>query len=211
MPGKRILIVYYSYTQQTLILLRKFAAGLTSEGVSVTWELLQPVAPYEFPFSSTVRLVGAMVATFFQRRMRIAPVAADCFGPWDAVVLAGPTWSYNPSGPMLDFLDRYGQAVCGGKRVVPFISCRAYWQVHFRIIKKRLQGFGASVSPPIVFNHPVREPWRSIGLLLKLRGLMARKRYLWIRRFYPQYGHDDAQLEEAFRQGQLLGQTLSRP
>lgn len=210
MPGKRILIVYYSYTQQTRILLRRFAAGLTSEGVTVTLEPLKPAAPYEIPFRTTTRLFGAMVATFFRRRMRISPLTATCYGPWDAVVLAGPTWSYNPSGPMLDFLDRYGQEVCSGKQVIPFISCRAYWQLHFRVIQKRLQGFGASVLPPIVFHHPVKEPWRSIGLLLKLRGLIARKRYLWLRRFYPQYGHSDAQLTEAFRQGQLLGQMLNR-
>ena len=210
MPDKRVLILYYSYTQQTRALLRQLTAGLASEGIGVTLEPLVPVAPYEFPFRSTFRLVRAMVATFFQRRMRILPVAEQCYGPWDAVVLAGPTWSYNPSGPMLDFLDRFGQGVCGGKQVVPLISCRAYWQLHFRILNKRLQGFGASVSPPVVFSHPVKEPWRSIGLLLKLRGLIARKRYQWLRRFYPQYGHDAMQLTEAFAQGQLLGQRLNR-
>lgn len=210
MPDKRILIVYYSYTQQTRTLLRQVTAGLASEGIGVTLEPLVPVAPYAFPFTTTFRLVCAMVATFFQRRMPIMPVADHCYGQWDAIVLAGPTWSYNPSGPMLDFLDRFGQAVCGGKRVVPLISCRAYWQLHFWIVQKRLQGFGATVLPPVVFRHPVREPWRSIGLLLKLRGLIARKRYQWLRRFYPQYGHNAAQMTEAFTQGQLLGQRLNK-
>ena len=106
MPKKRVLIVYYSYTQQTRILLKRFIAGLESADIEVVQEQLEPIAPYEFPMTTNTRLAIAMVATLFQRRMAIRPVAKHSFGSWDCIVLAGPTWSYNPSGPMLDFLDR---------------------------------------------------------------------------------------------------------
>ena len=154
MDKKRVLIVYYTYTHQTKVQLRHFIAGLEGAGIEVTQERLTPITPYEFPFKTFIRLATAMVVTSFQKRMTIAPVAARCVDSWDCIVLAGPTWSYNPSGPMLDFLDRYGREVCGGKRVVPLISCRAYWRLHFWTIKKAPQPIRLSGRKPDRLQPP---------------------------------------------------------
>jgi hypothetical protein len=206
---KRVLIVYYSYTQQTKLQLKQFIAGLESSGVEVVQERLEPITPYTYPFATNIRLASAMLMTFFQKRMTIKPVAESCFASWDCIVLAGPTWSYNPSGPVLDFLDRYGKDVCGGQLVVPFISCRAYWFLHYWTLKRRLSRYGATVEQPIVFTHPVKEPWRSLGLLLKLRGgEIARRRYSLLRRHYPKYGHSQEQRVEAMEQGKKLAERL---
>lgn len=212
MTTKRVLVVYYSFTQQTRLQLDKFIAGLESAGVEVTQERLEPLRPYAFPFRTNVRLTIAMIATFFRKRMPIKPVAQGCFDSWDCIVLAGPTWSYHPSGPMLDFLDRYGPDVCGGKLVIPFISCRAYWQWHYWTIKRMLGRCGSMVGEPIVFTHPVKEPWRSLGLLLKLRGKMAHQQYAWLRKHYPKYGHSEEQGLDALDYGRdLAGKLLDAP
>jgi len=208
MPNKRVLIVYYSYTQQTRILLNEFVAGLETENIEVVQEQLEPIAPYEYPFKTNLSLAVAMVATFFQKRMAIKPIAKHCFNSWDCIILAGPTWSYNPSGPMLEFLDRYGNEACGGQLVIPFISCRAYWFVHYWTLKRYLCRYGSTVEEPIVFTHPFKEPWRSIGLLLKLRGDIARQQYSWIRQRYPRYGHSDKQRVEAASEGKKLAKKL---
>ena len=208
MTKKRVLVVYYSFTQQTKNQLMGFIDGLEGSGIEVTLERLQPIAPYEYPFRTLVRLVFAMIVTFFQRRMAIQPIAAHCRDHWDCIVLAGPTWSYNPSGPVLAFLDCYGKEICAGKKVVPFISCRAYWRPHFWIVRRRLQQCGASVERPVVFAHPFPEPWRTLGLLLKLLGVIGHKRYAWIRRYYPRYGHTDAQRLEAKEQGRQLAEKM---
>ena len=208
LPRKRVLIIYYSFTQQTKLQLKKFIAGLESAGIEVSQERLEPLDPYEFPFKSNVGLAMAMVRTFFRRRMTIRPVAEQCFGPWDCIVLAGPTWSYHPSGPMLDFLDRYGRQVCGGRMVIPFISCRSYWQLHYWTIKGYLRRYGAIVEKPVVFTHPIREPWRLIGLVLQLRGKMVRRENSWFRRHYPGYGHSKEQGTEALEKGRALGEKL---
>lgn len=208
MTIKRVLIVYYSFTQQTRMQLDKFIAGLESAGVEVVLERLEPVNPYAFPFRTNVGLGAAMIQTCFQKRMPINPPTERCFGSWDCIVLAGPTWSYNPSGPVLDFLDRYGSGVCGGKLVIPFISCRAYWRAHYWTIKRRLGRCGSMVGEPIVYTHPVNEPWRSLGLLLKLRGKMAHGRYAWFRKYYPRYGHSEEQGLEALEHGRNLAEKL---
>ena len=205
---KRVLIIYYTFTQQTRIQLLRFAAGLKRSGVEVTLERLVPIEPYPYPFKTFLQLAIAMIATFFQRRMAIRPIAAHCAEHWDCIVLAGPTWSYNPSGPILSFIDRYGESICRGRRVVPFISCRAYWRPHFWILRRRLQRCGATVENPVVFTHPFTEPWRSLGLLLKLQGTIGQKRFSWVRRYYPRYGHSNTQRLEALEQGRLLAEKL---
>ena len=112
MKRKRVLIVFYSFTQQTRILLKKFVEGLEGEGIEVVLERLEPIDPFSFPFKTNLRLAVAMVMTFFRYRMKIHPVKPVCFEDWDCIVLAGPTWSYHPSGPMLIFLiDTVGRYV----------------------------------------------------------------------------------------------------
>lgn len=149
-----------------------------------------------------------MVETFFRKRMRILPISAQCTGPWDRIVLAGPTWSYHPSGPVLDFIDRFGRQVCGGKTIIPLISCRSYWRWHNRFLRERLQSIGAVVEEPIVFTHPIREPWRIIGLVLQLRGKMVRRENSWFRKHYPGYGHSKEQGIEAMQKGRETGEKL---
>jgi hypothetical protein len=206
---KRVLIVYYSYTQQTRLLLKRFREGLEQAGVVVTVERLEPLAPFEIPFRSNFRLLTVMVRTFFRQRSPVQPVAPGCYGDWDRIVIAGPTWSYQPSGPILAFLDREGKGIFAGQRVLPLISCRSYWRVHYWSLRRRLRQFGAEIDPPLVFCHPIREPWRVIGLLLQLRGKMVRRGESWFRRFYPAYGHSPAQIEEAYRKGRELAAELT--
>jgi len=188
--------------------LKKFISGLEGSGVEVTQERLEPIHPYEFPFRSNMRLMTAMAMTFLRKRMTIRPVAEFCYGPWDCIVLAGPTWSYHPSGPVLDFLDRFAKEVCGGATVIPFISCRSYWQLHFWTLKRRLAVFGCNVRNPIVFMHPQKDPWRFIGLILQLRGKMMRRENSWFRKHYPGYGHSKEQGNEAMDAGKQLAEQL---
>ena len=205
---KRVLIIFYSFTQQTRILLKKFIEGLEGEGIEVALERLEPLTPYDFPFKTNLRLALTMVMTFFCKRDEIHPVSARCFEDWDIIVLAGPTWSYHPSGPMLDFLDRYGRQVCAGRKVIPFISCRSYWRLHYWTIKRRLQRYGARPTGPIVFEHPINEPWRFFGLILQLRGKMVRKEKSWFRKHYPGYGHSKEQGDAALKEGRQVARSL---
>jgi len=204
---KRVLVVYYSYTQQTRILLKQFCAGLEEQGVEYDYERIESVNPYEFPFKTDLRLISVMIRTFFRGRKEIQPISEKCFGSWDYIVLAGPTWSYHPSGPILDFLDRYGESVLAGKKVLPFISCRSYWRVHYLSLKRLLEKVGARPLSPIVFEHPMKEPYRVMGLLLKLRGKIIQQD--WFRKHYESYGHSKAQRQEAFKCGVDFGKNIT--
>ena len=204
---KRVLVVYYSFTQQTRILLKQFCAGLEEQGVEYDYERIESVNPYEFPFKSDLRLISVMTRTFFRGRKEIQPISEKCFDSWDYIVLAGPTWSYHPSGPILDFLDRYGESVLAGKKVLPFISCRSYWRVHHLSLKRVLEKMGAHSLSPIVFEHPMKEPYRVMGLLLKLRGKIIQ--HDWFRKHYESYGHSKVQRQEAYKCGVDFGKKIT--
>lgn len=205
---KKVLIIYYSFSQQTRLLVKSLAAGFQEGGVEVCFERLQPEESYPFPFKSNLSLAKAMIQTFFRRRLRIREPVESCFSDWDLVVLAGPTWSYQPSGPILDFFDRFGEKVCRGKRVFIVISCRSYWRLHYWLLKRKLKQYNCTEISPMIVEHPTPEPFRFIGLVLQLRGKMIRKENSWFRKHYPGYGHDKAQLEEAYAHGRRIAREI---
>ena len=66
---------------------------------------------------------------------------------------------------------------------------------------------GARFSNLIVFTHPSKEPWRTIGVFLKIAG-KAPERSRFLSRHYNRFGHSNEQMEEAFRFGVQIGQSL---
>lgn len=202
----RALCVYYSFSGQTTKLVRAFAEGFAQGGGEAVIVRLHPVKKIHFPFHSVFSAFWMMFRTLFRIRDKVVERAgpADSF---DAVVVGGPTWSFNPSGPVLSWLDEEGQAVLAGKTVLPLISCRGYWRFHHWQLKRAFTVFGAKSAAPLVFTHPVAEPWRSIGVFLSLVGRRPEKWPL-IGSRYPRYGHTHEQVDEARRLGQDFASTL---
>lgn len=205
---KRILLLYFSFSSQTNNLVQAIVTGLEEYNVEVTRERLTPLEQIRFPIGSFSGTFRMMLETFFRQRMPIEPLSSQCFEPYDLIILAGPTWSYNPSGPILSLIDRDGKKLFPEQKVLPLISCRGYWKVHEWGLKRLLKKCGARVENLIVFSHPNREPWRTIGVFLKLAGKIP-ERTSWLRKKYRKYGHTRKQLDEARRFGQMIGQEMS--
>lgn len=205
---KHVLIVYYSFTQQTHKLIERYRDGLAYMGVKVELCCLRPVEPIIFPLSSNLFLLKRMWDPFLRKRVEInpPPIKRD---KYDHIVLAGPTWSYQPSGPILDFLDKYGKKYLKGTDVSLLISCRSYWLSHYWGIKSICRKIEAKFADqPTIFQHQVSEPWKTIGLLLWVRGYRQSQFPAWFRKRYPYYGHTDKQLIEAYHKGVVLGEQL---
>lgn len=205
----RVLILYYSLSAQTSGLVHRLGAGLEAQGVQVVCERLQPLAARKFPIGTVPATLFMMLITFLRVRMPIQPLPPVCRERYDLIVLAGPTWSYNPSGPVLSLLDRDGVSLFGGQQVLPLISCRGYWRMHWLSLRFQLARCGAKVVNRMVFAHPSKEPWRTIGVFLKLAGRVP-ERSGWFSRYYPRYGHSREQQEEAFAFGRAIGQALKQ-
>lgn len=204
---KNILILYYSFSSQTKNLLHAIVDGMEPYPVVVLQQRIEPVIPQHFPFGSIPKTFWKMVLTFFRQRIAIHPLPDECFHEFDLIILAGPTWSYNPSGPVLTLFDRDGKALFKGKQVLPLISCRGYWRMHWWGLKWLLRQCGATVPNLIVFSHPSREPWRTAGVFLKLAGKVP-ERMRFMQKHYHKYGHTRDQLAEASDFGAQLAQVL---
>lgn len=202
----RVLVIYFSFSGQTSGLLHRLVAGLKEEGVAVHLERLQPLQPLRFPIGSIARTLLMMCTTALRFRVPIAPLSDECRQPADCVILAGPTWSYNPSGPVLSFLDRDGHLLAG-RQVLPFISCRGYWRLHWSGLRRLLRRLGAEVLEPLVYTHPQPEPWRTVGVFLKIAGCTPERGRL-IGRYYRRFGHSHEQHDLAWHHGRQLAARL---
>jgi hypothetical protein len=205
---QRVLIVYFSLSSQTRNLLQGLGKGLGEYDIDVEWQQLKTVEALPFPLGSYSATLKMMVTTLFRKRVAIEQLGPECFFPWDFIVLAGPTWSYHPSGPILSLLDRDGERLFKDRTVLPFISCRGYWRMHYWNLKSILNKKGARVLRPVVFTHPVEEPWRTIGVFLKLAGQMPESGRSWFHHFYPKYGHNKRQVNDAKAIGLILGKYI---
>jgi hypothetical protein len=207
--NKKVLILSYSYSHQTRNLLKTMVAGMEEKGVEIVWERISTIEKLRFPIGTIPSTFIMMVQTFFRKRYPVKPLSEVAFQEWDLIILAGPTWSYNPSGPVLSLLDDEGKKLFDGQTVLPLISCRGYWRMHFWGLRSLLNKCGAKdVLSPIVFSHPTPEPWRTIGVFLKLAGRTPEAGTSWFKRVYPKYGHSRKQVEKAGFVGKELGHDL---
>ena len=206
---KKILLLCYSFSGQTNGLLRGLAASLENQGHEVLREKLNPSSPLRFPVGSIPATFKIMITTFFRQRVAIEPLSEECRKKFDLIILAGPTWSYNPSGPVLSLIDRDGPALFNQQTILPLISCRGYWRMHLYGLKRMLYKHGAIIPNSIIFSHPSKEPWRTIGVFLKIAGKNP-ERGPFLRRFYKRFGHSKPQQAEAARFGTIIGQALNK-
>lgn len=205
----RVCIIYFSLSGQSRGLINLLAAGLRSEGVEVVIEQIALRQRIGFPFFSVLKTIQMMVLTFFRKRMEILPLSEICYQSYDLIILAGPTWSYNPSGPILDLLDRFGQKLLDDKQVTPLISCRGYYRLHDWGLRRILQRCGARLTKSIIVHHPVREPWSTIGVFLKSAGYQPDEMSFLAER-YPHFGHSVDQLIDIKAEGSRIGADLQK-
>ncbi len=208
MKTKRVLIIYYSFSSQSRNLINHIAQGLVEEGVQVQFESIRPLKKRKFPIGTYTGTLKLMGRTFLRRRDAIERLSSKCQGEWDLVILGGPTWSFNPSGPILSLLDREKAHFFKEKKVLPLISCRSLWRIHYYSLRWALKRYVEKIYKPVVFYHTVKEPWCTIGLFLKLAGRMPES---WKSRWshlYPRYGHTRKQHDLARDLGTQIAKNL---
>ncbi len=205
----RICIIYFSLSGQSRALSNLLASGIRDKGVEVHIEQIVTLQKIGYPFNSVFTTLKMMLLTFFRKRISIQPISEKCYEPYNMYVVAGPTWSYNPSGPVLDLLDRFGKELFKEKVVMPLISCRGYYRMHERVLKRKLKRCGASLEESIIFTHPVGEPWSTIGVFLKSAGYNPEQVPVLSSR-YRHFGHTSEQLIQSKANGARLGGELQR-
>lgn len=206
--NKKVLIIYYSFSSQSRNILHGICEGLEDVGVDVTWEQVRPIEKMKFPIGSYMGTIKAMVSTFFRSRMPIHNLSRTTSEKWDLVILGGPTWSFQPSGPILSLIDREKARFFHEQNVLPVISCRSFWKMNYQSLRFMLGKYTSEIFKPIVFVHTIKEPWCTIGLFLKLAGRVPESGKSWISKYYPKYGHTKDQVAAAKSLGARIGVQL---
>src|SRR3954468_909478 len=142
--GPRVLVVYFTYTQQSRLVAQAMAEVLSQRGCEVRQAAIELTDsryaerfsrfPLRRPYLDIFGMLPAQLrgAT---GEIRVPDDARD--GDYDLVCIGSPTWWLKTSVPIRSFLtsDAAGR-VLDGKRFAAFVVCRRYWSINLRAVKK---------------------------------------------------------------------------
>ncbi len=140
----RVLFVYFTYTQQNPRVVEAMADALRERGCEVQQ------APVEFtdkryaerfsrfPLRHPWLDVLGMCSPQLRRatgEIRIPEVARQ--GDYDLICFGSPTWLFTTAMPVRSYLksDEAGR-VLAGKPFAAFVTCRRYWSINLREVRK---------------------------------------------------------------------------
>ncbi len=184
----RILLLYYSYTGQSLKVLEAAAEVFRERGCEVH------KAGIEF----TDRRYAGRFSQFPMRRVwpdmisvlpaqkrgetgeiRTPETVRD--GDYDLICIGSPTWWQTVSMPMRSFLKSNDAArLLSGKPFAVFVVCRQFWRENLEAVRELAEQQGGHYVDEIHFTYP-GDPIRSMLSLTSYLGSGEyRKRYLGI-------------------------------
>lgn len=141
-PSRRVLIVYYSLTQQTRLVAETIAEELRGRGFAVDFlpiEFSDPQYSLNIPLRPFWRkLLGMIWPQVMQRSGRIKMDSSQLASIYDLVCIGSPTWWLHPAMPITTFL-RCDEAkrLLSGVPFAAFAVCRKFWWNNLRLVKKR--------------------------------------------------------------------------
>jgi menaquinone-dependent protoporphyrinogen IX oxidase len=129
-----VLLLYYSYTHQTVRVLEAMADVLRDRGCDVTLAGIEFVDPRyadrfaTFPMSHPFLQVIGMIPAELRRRpaaIRVPDVVTE--RPYDLVVVGSPTWWLSTNVPIRSFLQSAAAGeLLGGTPFAAAVVCRRY-------------------------------------------------------------------------------------
>ena len=131
-PTRRVLFVYYSYTQQTRIVVEAMAEVLRERGCEAQQAAIEFTDPRyaqrfsRFPLRHVYRDLFGMIPAQLRGatgEIRIPDAARE--GDYDLVCIGSPTWWMKTSVPIRSYLksDAAGR-ILNRKRFAAFVVCR---------------------------------------------------------------------------------------
>jgi hypothetical protein len=124
----KVLAVYYSQTGQLTSAIKSICAPLESTpGIEVSYECLQPVEPYPFPWPF-FRFLDVFPESVYLDPPPLRPLSAAADEEYDLILIAYQVWFLSPSLPITAFLQsEQGKRLLHGKPVITVIACRNMW------------------------------------------------------------------------------------
>ncbi len=139
-----VLLLYYTYTQQSLRVAEAMADAFRERGCEVTqagieftdkrWAERFSRFPLRHAYLDVLGMLPAQ-ARGATGEIQIPAEARD--GDYDLVWIGSPTWFFRPSVPIRSYLTSEAAGrILEGKRFTAFVVCRRYWNTNLKSVKK---------------------------------------------------------------------------
>jgi len=185
----RVLLVYYTYTQQSLKVAEVIAEVLGERGCDVRLAGIEFTdARYAERFSrfplphAYLDIFGMLPAQLrgATGEIRIPDPALE--GEYDLICIGSPTWWLKTSVPVRSFLksDLAGRLL-DGKRFAAYVVCRRYWSINLRAVRKLGTKQGGKWVDGTHFSFAGRQVRSLLSLLSYFGKGEDRERYLGVR------------------------------
>jgi menaquinone-dependent protoporphyrinogen IX oxidase len=175
-PGstqQRVLIVFFTYTQQSRRVAETLAEGFRAKGCSVD---LAPIGFTDkrwserftrFPLKHAyLDILGMLPAQMRGATGEIELPVEAREGEYDLVVIGSPTWFFRTSVPVRSFIkSASGARLLKGKKFAIYICCRRYWGINFRETKKMAIKQGGEFVDVIHYTYAGRQVRSLLALL----------------------------------------------
>jgi len=185
----RVLLVYYTYTQQNLRVVEAMADVFRERGCDVRqagieftdkrWAERFSQLPLRHPYLDIFRMLPAQV----RGATGEIQIPADALeGDYDLICVGSPTWFFKPSVPIRSYLKSEAAGrILDGKRFTAFVVCRRYWSINLRSVKKLGTRQGGEYIDGIHFSFAGGQVRSLLSLLSYFGKGENRERYLGVK------------------------------
>jgi hypothetical protein len=203
---KRVLVVSYSQTGQLTSVVRSVVAPLLeAPDIEVTFETLEPVTPYAFPWPF-LEFFNTFPETVHARPRPLKPLRVGRNDSFDLILLAYQVWFLSPSQPIAAFLQTPEAAHwLRGTPVVTLIACRNMWLMAQETMKQRLSALGARLIDNVVLTDRAHSAATFISTPL---WMLTGRRGPFFGGIVPPAGIDPADIAAASRFGRAIAAGL---
>lgn len=201
---KRILVLYYSLTKQTEIVLNLIADELRAVGHTVDMRRITPVEDWKLPldrFTFFWNWTKVWVGMNLNQPLQPMDLKNE---DYDYVVLGFQPWNLAPSIPVNSFLDSPMSQVLRGKKVVGIVTCRTRWERSFKIAKEKVERAGGEMVDGLVIMNYEKEPYNLATTVYYLFEGHDPPPGHWMTRFFRPFGIGQKSLDVARDYGREL-------
>lgn len=210
--AQRVLIAYYSYTDQTRLAAEAMGEALEKHGWEVDIrdiELIDQRYAPGFPMKPFWRkLLGLLLPSLLGRVVEVR-FSLDGLTDkhFDLICIGSPTWWLSPAIPVRSFLKTTeAHELISGKPFAVFVVCRAFWKRNARIVRKLGRRIGGRFLSARGFGFEGSRVRTTFSFLSYLKTGQNRQRVMGIK-VHP-FGLSDNRLEQARRFAEELAEMI---
>jgi menaquinone-dependent protoporphyrinogen IX oxidase len=185
----RVLLVYYTYTQQTLRVVEAIADVLRERGCEVRQarieftDLRYSDRFSRFPLRHVYLDILGMLPAQLRRatgQIRVPDEARE--GEYDLICIGSPTWWLTTCMPIRSFMKSdTARRLLDRKRFAAFVVCRRYWRNNLKTVRKLGTTHGGEYINGVHFTFAGGQVRSLLSLISYLGKGENRERYLGVR------------------------------